>query len=166
MSWFISDILSSSKNLQSCVRYELRHLGYRVHWDELTCGAPWCDTWFISVLNVHGWNSSMGKVVHHWQKRFSLSLSGSHYSGCSLAIREFTMKNSPADVQQPVNIFYSDEEPLSKYSPVMLHVSPATRILNNNPALLLDAWSTKGHHFFFCIIPLCKNCRHIYLYIT
>ena len=33
-----------------------------------------------------------------------------------------------------MNIFYSaDEEPLSKYSPVMLHLSPATRILNENP---------------------------------
>ena len=28
--------------------------------------------------------------------------------------------------------FYSYVEPLSKYSPVMLHLSPATRILNEN----------------------------------
>ena len=31
-----------------------------------------------------------------------------------------------------MTIFYSDVEPLSKYSPVMLHLSPATRILNEN----------------------------------
>ena len=31
--------------------------------------------------------------------------------------------------------FYSDVEPFSKYSPVMLHLSPATRILNENPAM-------------------------------
>ena len=33
----------------------------------------------------------------------------------------------------PVTIFYSDEEPLSEYSCVTLHLSPATRILNENP---------------------------------
>ena len=32
-----------------------------------------------------------------------------------------------------MTIFYSDVEPLSEYSPVMLHLSPATRILNENP---------------------------------
>ena len=32
-----------------------------------------------------------------------------------------------------MTIFDSDVEPLSKYSPVMLHLSPATRILNENP---------------------------------
>jgi len=33
-----------------------------------------------------------------------------------------------------MTIFYLDVEPLSKYSPVTLHlVSPATRILNGNP---------------------------------
>ena len=31
-----------------------------------------------------------------------------------------------------MTIFYSDVEPLSKYSPVMSHLSPATRILNEN----------------------------------
>ena len=31
-----------------------------------------------------------------------------------------------------MTIFYSDVEPLSKYSPVMLHLSPTTRILNEN----------------------------------
>ena len=31
-----------------------------------------------------------------------------------------------------MTIFYSDVEPVSEYSPVMLHLSPATRILNEN----------------------------------
>ena len=30
--------------------------------------------------------------------------------------------------------FYSEVEPFSNYSPVTLHLSPATRILNKNPA--------------------------------
>ena len=42
---------------------------------------------------------------------------------------QFTMKHSPANVRVPVTIFYSDEEPLSQYSSVTLHFSPATRIL-------------------------------------
>ena len=33
-----------------------------------------------------------------------------------------------------MTIFYSDVEPLSKYSHVMLHLSPATRIFNKNTA--------------------------------
>ena len=32
-----------------------------------------------------------------------------------------------------MTIFCSDMEPLSKYSPVTLHLSPATRILSKNP---------------------------------
>ena len=32
-----------------------------------------------------------------------------------------------------MTIFHSAVEPLSKYSPVTLHLSPATRILNENP---------------------------------
>ena len=34
-----------------------------------------------------------------------------------------------------MTIFYSDVKPLSKYSPVTLHLSPATRILNQNPGM-------------------------------
>ena len=49
----------------------------------------------------------------------------------------FTMQNSPTNVRYPLTIFYSDVEPLSKYSPVTLHLSPATRILNENPAVKL-----------------------------
>ena len=56
----------------------------------------------------------------------------------------FIMKNSPTDVRQPVTIFFSDEEPLSKYSPVVLHLSPATRILNENPA-----FGQKCHFFLY-----------------
>ena len=32
-----------------------------------------------------------------------------------------------------MTIFYSDVEPTSQFSPVTLHLSPATRILNENP---------------------------------
>ena len=47
-----------------------------------------------------------------------------------------TTLNSPASVRWPRAVFYSDVEPLSKYSPVMFHLSPATRILDENPGLL------------------------------
>lgn len=63
----------------------------------------------------------------------------------------FTGQNSPANVRKPMAIFYSDMEPLSHYSPIMsLHLSPSTRILNENPehnfchhlllSGLLDIW--------------------------
>ena len=45
----------------------------------------------------------------------------------------FTMQNSLTNVPYPMTIIYSDLEPLSKYSPVILHLFPATRILNENP---------------------------------
>ena len=35
-----------------------------------------------------------------------------------------------------MTIFYSDMEPLSKYSPVTIHLSPATRILSENPLMV------------------------------
>ena len=48
-----------------------------------------------------------------------------------------TTQNSLANVQWPMAIFYSDIEPLSKYSPVTyLHLSPANRILGENPDLI------------------------------
>ena len=37
-----------------------------------------------------------------------------------------------------MNILYSNVEPLSKLSPVTLHLSPATMILNENPDRLLE----------------------------
>lgn len=47
---------------------------------------------------------------------------------------QFTTQNSPTNVWCVMTIFYLDVEPLSKYSTVTLHlVSPATRILNENP---------------------------------
>ena len=46
------------------------------------------------------------------------------------------MQNSLANVQWPMTIFYSDMEPLSKYSPVTLHLSSVTRILGENPDLI------------------------------
>ena len=45
------------------------------------------------------------------------------------------MQNSTANVQKPMIIFYSDWEPLLKYSPVTLYISAATRILNENPVM-------------------------------
>ena len=44
-----------------------------------------------------------------------------------------TTQNFPANVRYPTTIFYSDMEPLSKYSPVTLHLSPASRVLSENP---------------------------------
>ena len=38
--------------------------------------------------------------------------------------------------------FYSDVEPLSKYSPVILHLSLLTRILHENPAMLFCLFLT------------------------
>ena len=56
--------------------------------------------------------------------------------GYSLGIRDlFTTQNSMANFQKPMTIFYSDTEPLLKYSPVTLHTSAATRILNENPVM-------------------------------
>ena len=56
--------------------------------------------------------------------------------GYSLGIGDlFTMQNSMANVQKPMTIFYSDTKPLLKYSPVRLHISAATRILNENPVM-------------------------------
>ena len=43
------------------------------------------------------------------------------------------MQNSLTNVPYPMMIIYSDLELLSKYSPVMLRLFPATRILNENP---------------------------------
>ena len=40
-----------------------------------------------------------------------------------------------------INFFFSDVEPLSKCSPVTLHLSPPTTILNENPANVFLIWS-------------------------
>ena len=40
-----------------------------------------------------------------------------------------------------INFFFSDVEPLSKCSPVTLHLSPAARILHENPANVFLIWS-------------------------
>ena len=48
------------------------------------------------------------------------------------------------------SLFYSDVEPLSKYSPIMLHLYPATRIVNKHPALgpiyFMHVWGQGGLH--------------------
>ena len=45
--------------------------------------------------------------------------------------------NSLANVWVPLTILLLDVEPFTKYSPVTLHLSPATRILNENPAIII-----------------------------
>ena len=61
---------------------------------------------------------------------------------------EFAMstQNSPVNVK---TIFYSDIEHLSNYSLVILHLSPATKILYETPTcslnLLIDYKSDKHH---------------------
>ena len=56
--------------------------------------------------------------------------------GYSLGIGDlFTTQNSMANDQKPMTIFYSDTKPLLKYSPVTLHISAATRILNESPVM-------------------------------
>ena len=41
--------------------------------------------------------------------------------------------NNYINIENANDCFYSDMKPLSKYSPVTLHLSPATRILSENP---------------------------------
>ena len=36
-----------------------------------------------------------------------------------------------------MTILHSDVEPFTKYSPVTLHLSPATRIVNENHAIII-----------------------------
>ena len=79
-----------------------------------------------------------------------------HEAGCSLGIGDrrivCLLHDSPANVQWPMTILYSDVEPLSKYSPVTLHLSPATRILNDNPdegALFISNKGRPGSKFSF-----------------
>ena len=57
-------------------------------------------------------------------RTFSLKTSGTTWVHIVRIVREHK--------DETVNIC-SDLKPLSKYSPVMLHLSPATRILNENP---------------------------------
>ena len=38
-------------------------------------------------------------------------------------------------MKYPTTIFYMDVDPLQKYSPAMLHLSPATRIFNEKPCI-------------------------------
>ena len=48
-----------------------------------------------------------------------------------------------------MTIFHSDMEPLSKYSPSMLHLSPVTRILSENPERVKHFPSS---HQFGCLL--------------
>ena len=64
---------------------------------------------------------------------------------CSLGIVEFCLRRILHKTFSSLWLlfFYSNVEPLSKYSPVMLHLSPATKILNENP----ETWFGKDNHF-------------------
>ena len=60
-------------------------------------------------------------------------------------ITRFSSKRSIAH-----DYYYSDAGPLSKYSPVTLHLSPAPRILNDNPdegALFISNKGRPGSKF-------------------
>ena len=70
------------------------------------------------------------------------------YPGCSLGIGDQRILRLTF---RSYGNFYSDLEPLSKYSPVMLHLSPATRILNKNPVCHCTVINSVGHHIYFFI---------------
>ena len=61
-------------------------------------------------LSLSDGSDSYRVFVRHWRLENSL----------------FTIQNSPAKCQYPMNIVYSDVEPLENYSPAILHLSPAT----------------------------------------
>ena len=64
---------------------------------------------------------------------------------CSLGIMEFCLRRILHKTFSSLWLlfFYSNVEPLSKYSLVMLHLYPATKILNENP----EMWFGKHNHF-------------------
>ena len=71
----------------------------------------------------------------------------------------FTALNFTAIVWYPMTTMYSVVEPFSKYSPVTLHLSPATRILNKNPGRMdinSPSDASKGRPKLFLGIP--KKC--------
>ena len=71
----------------------------------------------------------------------------------------FTALNFTAIVRYPTTTMYSDVEPFSKYSPVTLHLSPATRILNESPGRMdinSPSDASKGRLKLFLGIP--KKC--------
>lgn len=56
------------------------------------------------------------------------------YSGCALSTGDIFWRillNSPANIWYPMT---SDVEPFSKYSPLKVHLSPASRIPSEAPA--------------------------------
>ena len=86
-------------------------------------------------------------------------------TGCSFLsigdwrILQFTALNFTAIVRYPMTTMYSVVEPFSKYSPVTLHLSPATRILNKNPGrmnITSPSHASKGRLKLFLGIP--KKC--------
>ena len=57
------------------------------------------------------------------------------------------MQNSVANVQQTVTIFYPDVEPLVKYSPVTLHLSPLLVLMKT----LMLLFQFNPYFIFHCL---------------
>ena len=57
------------------------------------------------------------------------------------------MQNSVANVQQTVTIFYPDAEPLLKYSPVTLHLSPLLVLMKT----LILLFQFNPYFIFHCL---------------
>ena len=84
-------------------------------------------------------------ILYHWCRCHQLQ---NYNAGCSLGIgnqRILLLLHRSLFLTfhslWPLIFFFSDVEPLSKCSPVTLHLSPATRILNENPANVFLIWS-------------------------
>ena len=91
----------------------------------------------------------------------SKTISPNSNARSSLGIVEFCFYHPEFSAKRLVAYDYyflnSNVEPLSKFSPVMLHFSPATTILNENP----EMWFGKHNHFhldeFFRVPVSCMN---------
>ena len=83
---------------------------------------------FLRGVRISGNNNNINKNNNNKNNN---SNQGGHQAS---EIGEFsiTMQNSSTNVWQFITIFYSDVEPLLKYSPVTLYLSPSMRILNEN----------------------------------
>ena len=122
-----------------------------IWWDwwwskELRMSYCWCNLiprafrlWslFLATVQIY--------ILYHWCHCHQLQ---NYNAGCSLGIGDqrilLLLHRSLFLTFHSLWLlifFFSDVEPLSKYSPVTLHLSPATRILNENPANVFLIWS-------------------------
>ena len=80
-----------------------------------------------------------------WFNSFTLRMAGKNNHPCPrVFIKQQRSQNSPANIEEPMTIFHSDVEPLSEYFSVTLHLSPATRVLNENVAVQNSHWNQSG----------------------